>query len=923
MKRFLSVLTAIGTLVTPLGLSQISFAAEPEAVPFTDLYEDHEYLSSIQYLKENNIVEGYEVEGSEERLFKADYQLNRAELVKIMVEAQYSEAEINKCWEDKDLKNWTEMHFPDVKMSDWFAKYVCVAVEKGVLDGYPDGTFKPTETVNFAEAAKIIANAVGLKSTSQSGDEWFSPFIRTLATRNGVPPTVHSFPKSITRGEMARMIHAAKESINNTDSIDLQELTVLDQKNIELPQINSCDVLIEKLGLMDENEYMIPLMERSVMEESMTGGMESDAAGSGSVSNQAPAPTTSAVSETKVADDFSQTNVQVQGVDEADIVKNDGTYIYTIKGSSIRIIEAYPAESMKELSAIEVDDEDFNPTEMYVDDNHLVIIGQVWRQRHYDKRFPVEPLIESREMAPMIWPGPVFNENRMKVYVYDISNRSTPSMKRSLEIEGNYSNSRKVGDNVYFVIDQWIPYYHILENESADVIIPRFKDSAQGNIERPLTRCMGIQYFPGFRDRNYLIVAGLNIADNDSELSRKVLLGSSQNVYASRENLYVATPYYGGGFVDDWDEDFIESESMTRVYRFALKGSEVEYQNQGMVPGNILNQFSMDEARGDFRIATTRDHYDTEGDWMRDNSLYILDQDDMEIKGSIENIAPGESIKSVRFMGNRAYMVTFKNVDPLFVIDLRNHENPQILGKLKIPGWSDYLHPYDETHLIGFGREVDPRAESADRLTNDYLMGMKLSIFDVSNVNNPVEMHKEIIGARGTTSELLNNHKALLFDKDKGLLAFPITITEDTLRKDCTNYTYDSCPVGCDKDVTEGETVADIVASCQNPLPEYGDIKTTFSGAVVYDVNLEDGFSLRGKLTHYQDDSVFEDAGEWFYGEFGRNIQRMLYIGEYLYSVSPDFIRSYDLDSIESINFIQLTGPRSGDVDYLDDVIEF
>lgn len=926
-------MTLFSLMATSISIPQVSLAAEPDEVPFIDVYHDHEYLQDIQYLKENNIVQGYEIEGSEEREFRADYQLNRAELVKIMVEAQYSEQEINDCWENKDLKGWTTMHFPDVKMTDWFAKYVCIAVEKGILEGYPDGTFRPTEAVNFAEAAKIISNAVGLKNTSQSDDQWFTPFIRALAERNGVPESIRSFPKAITRGEMALMIHAAKEKIANESSIKLTKLEEFDSRAIDLPQINSCDALIEKLQLNDEAYFGIGRpgimeLDGDMMEESVGATSNRAFDNEDSVAPLAVSAESKATSgEGSGSDDFSQTNVQVQGVDEADIVKNDGKYIYLIKGSTIRIVEAFPAEGMKELSTIEVDDEDFNPTEMYVDEDQMVIIGQVWRQRNYSKRFPVEPInTDATGFAAdrmSIWPGPSFNENRMKAYVYDISDRAAPVKQRSIEIEGDYSNSRKVGKNVYFVVNQWIPYYGIQENESADVIIPHFRDSAQGDIDRPLARCMGIQYFPGFQDRNYLIVAGLDISDNSKKLNRKVLLGSSQNIYSSKENLYVATPHYGQTLFEDEEDEIYESESSTRVYRFALSEDEIEYQNQGMVPGNILNQFSMDESRGHFRIATTRDRYSSREGSIRDNNLYVLDQDDMQIVGSVEEIAPGESIKSVRFVGNRAYMVTFKNVDPLFVIDLRNNQNPKILGKLKIPGWSDYLHPYDENHLIGFGREVDPRAETADRLTNEFLLGMKVSIFDVTDVSDPKETHKEIIGARGTTSELLYNHKAILFDKSKNLLAFPVTITEDLSRKDCSDFTYDNCPFGCEKNVTEAERVVDLVASCENVLPEYGDISTVFSGGIVYDINLEDGFTVKGKVTHYEDDSIFENSGEYFYGDFGRNIQRMLYIGDFLYSVSPDFVRAYDLDTVKSLNFTKLSGPKSGDVDYLEDEVFF
>jgi len=730
---------------------------------------------------------------------------------------------------------------------------------------------------------------------------------------------------------MARMIHAAKESIDEV-SLELEKLEILDDRENELPQISSCNALIDKLELNVPPPVAMPLMrsfetmEFDGVEEEAGFGADSSAGAPGEATN---APTGALKSETAdlegASDDFSQTNVQVQGVDEADIIKNDGKFIYMIKDRTIRIVEAFPAENLKELSSIEVDDENFNPTEMYVDEDQLVVIGQVWKPRYYPRPIPLINT-DARAFAPdelSIWPDPGFDQNRMKVYIYDISNRNNPTKQRSIEIEGNYNNSRKVGKNLYFVINQWIPYYAVTDDQPADIIIPRFKDSALGGEEKPLVRCTGIQYFPNFQDRNYLIVAGLDISDLDARLNRKVLIGSSQNIYASRSSLYVATPDYGEVILEDEEDLLYSSESRTRVYRFKLSEDEIEYQNQGLVPGNILNQFSMDESRGHFRIATTRDRYDDRSGSVTDNSLYVLNADSMNTVGSVEQIAPGERIKSVRFIGNRGYMVTFKNVDPLFVIDLRDPTNPKILGKLKIPGWSDYLHPYDENHLIGFGREVDPRAEDADRLTSEFLLGMKLSIFDVSDVSNPKETHKEVIGARGTTSELLHNHKALLFDRDKNLLAFPVTITQDSTRKDCEAFSVNSCPKGCDLYAKDPDGEADNVVKCMNPLPEYDEIETVFSGGIVYNVDLQDGFEAVGKVTHYEDDSVFEGQGEYFYGEFGRNIQRMLFIGKFLYSVSPDFVRSYHLDTVDPINFIQLSGPRSDDVFYLEDDILF
>ncbi|MGE3279072.1 MAG: beta-propeller domain-containing protein [Candidatus Altimarinota bacterium] len=883
MKKLVSSLITLTVLATLTPLPPTS--AQDTDSPFVDVYADYEYKDSIEYLKTNNIVQGYEVEGQEENQFRPDYQINRAELTKIMVEAQFTAAEIDACLEKI---SGDTVHFSDVKKEDWFAKYVCMAKEKGIIDGYPDGTFKPTQPVNFAEAAKIIANTVKLRTTSNASDEhWFTPFVRSLENRKGIPVSVRSFRKNITRGEMARMIHAAKETLQD-ESLALARLQEFDVRESELPQIDSCDALIEKLELNEPiyDDYYLK-SEGEAMEESIRDGDSAQ----GAIPPQAPSPT-STTTESRAsnqlgggagADDYSQTNVQVKGVDEADIVKNDGKYIYLIKNDTVRIVEAYPGTTLKELSTITLDDPDFTPQEIYVDDNQMVIIGHVYRYRDYPYPTPRPLMMESR-MAVDIWPGPVFDQTRMKVYVYSITNRSNPRKQRSIEIEGNYTSSRKVGKNVYFVLNQYIPYFYIQKDQPADVILPLFKDSAHGEEDKPLVRCTGVQYFPNFQDRNYMIVAGLNIADLDGELNRKVVLGSSQNIYASRENLYVAAPHYREIQRRVGRDLYYENEQSTLVYRFKLAQDEVEYQNQGSVPGNILNQFSMDESGDTFRIATTLDSYNSRTGSSTWNNLYVLNRDNMNTVGKIEEIAPDERIKSVRFMGNRAYMVTFRNVDPLFVIDLSTATTPKILGELKIPGWSDYLHPFDETHLIGFGREVSPEAEDAEFLTSEFLLGMKLSIFDVTDVANPKETHKEVIGARGTTSDLLYNHKALLFDKDKKLLAFPITITEEI---DPSS-----------KDI-------------------YNNIQTVFSGGIVYSVDLTNGFQLKGKVTHYEDDSVFENSGEWFYGDPERMVQRMVYIGEYLYSISPGYIRSYVLDTVKSLGFIKLSGEKQDDVDYL------
>jgi uncharacterized secreted protein with C-terminal beta-propeller domain len=257
-------------------------------------------------------------------------------------------------------------------------------------------------------------------------------------------------------------------------------------------------------------------------------------------------------------------------------------------------------------------------------------------------------------------------------------------------------------------------------------------------------------------------------------------------------------------------------------------------------------------------------------------------------------------------------MVTYKQVDPLFVIDLKDAENPKVLGQLKIPGFSEYLHPYDENHIIGFGKDT-----VEDDYGNALMQGMKVAIFDVSDVTKPVQKFVEIIGDRGTYSELLNNHKALLFDKEKELLAFPIEVIEkvDPANMDCNKYRYDTCPsycysrcipTSCTQD-SEGRATCTNdcsgLGSCYNP--DYEQYTTTFSGAMVYKINLTDGLKLKGKITHYSNEDILKMGSYWPY-DYEKQIQRIIYMGDYLYSISQGMVKSSTMDTVEDIKSLTI-----------------
>jgi len=576
-----------------------------------------------------------------------------------------------------------------------------------------------------------------------------------------------------------------------------------------------------------------------------------------------------AEAEAAPAGGYSATNVQVQGVDEADIVKTDGEYIYHVNNRRVVVTRAYPAEEMQVASILQFDDEKFTPQELYVDQKYLVVVGTTYRDI---------PFIKPGQPVPEIYPPPYYSRSMVKAIVYDLRDKTNLKRMREVELEGYYVSSRKIGPALYLVANKNIDY-HILRKGTENPA-PSYRDTAAGN-EFVSIDYDDIRYFPGFVEPNYMLIAEINLERSQEEAAVDSYLGAGENIYASPENLYVAVTRYEineQAAVPDafkvarpWPVSV--TERSTAVYKFALDQGRASYKGKGAVPGTILNQFSMDEYNGYFRIATTRGDMWRDDEYTSKNNIYVLDED-LNIIGRIEDIAPGERIYSVRFMGDRSYMVTFKKVDPFFVIDLQDPKNPRVLGALKIPGYSDYLHPYDENHIIGFGKDT-VEISRKDRQGNNlgsmaFYQGMKMAIFDVTDVQNPVEKFKVIIGDRGTDSELLRNHKALMFARDKNLLAFPVTVME----------------------------IKDSEANRHSGFPAYGQF--AFQGAYVYNVDLVNGFSLKGRITHLTAQDYLK-AGQFHYGS-DRNVERIIYIGDTLYTISKGMLKAHQITDLKEIN---------------------
>lgn len=628
---------------------------------------------------------------------------------------------------------------------------------------------------------------------------------------------------------------------NETNSLnpDSEKIQSYKKQLLELPRFKNKEDFLKITG-MDKNfrkGYGFPydLNGEGEIEDSAPIYEESSKA----LSNEAPAASReSSLSDTAVSGkaDYSETNIQVKGVDEGDIIKTDGNYIFYAGWDKISIVKADPMEIMSVIAY----DADDNVAEMFLHNNQLIVITNAKRMAEWTEG------IENTAKASQAYYdySMIYEKDTVKTQVYNISDIKNPFIEKEFEIDGYYVTSRKVNNELYIISNSYLSY----RNE--EIKFPEIEDTA---LEKRLTpNYSDILYFPEALNYKITNVTGIKLNSLKEPASVHSFLGGSGNIYMSQENLYIATTSYNqykpAVYTGTIDTFSVSALYNTNIYKFALNNGTIKFDAKGRVPGTVLNQFAMDEHNGYFRIATTENG--------NASNMFVLNKT-LNKSGEIRGIAPEERIYSVRFMGDKAYMVTFRVTDPLYAIDLKNPQKPVILGELKIPGYSNYLHPYDENHLIGIGMDTVEEGGSAfDR-------GMKISMFDVSDINNPKEKFTALIGDRGTSSEALTNHKAFLFDKEKNIMAFPVSVYIDE---------------------TQGK----------KDVFSYGKFK--FQGAYVYSVDIEKGFNLREKITHVNN-NLYDNSAY---------IKRIIYIGEYLYTASDLMIKSNHLNNMTPYESIQL-----------------
>jgi uncharacterized secreted protein with C-terminal beta-propeller domain len=572
----------------------------------------------------------------------------------------------------------------------------------------------------------------------------------------------------------------------------------------------------------------------------------------------APAPMSadSGATENAGSGSYSTTNIQVAGVDEADIVKTDGEFIYVVSSATsgvfytsyygtatdaaIYIVKADPQDA-RVMSKISLAN-DTIPAGLFLseDGNRLVVLASQYQIYDY---------ASSRSDVMLM---PYQSDVYTFINVYDVSDKANPVLARNFTISGSYFNSRLIGNYVYAVISQPANVY----NDA--VALPKVYEEADVSDVEPSRIYYADAVEPTYF--TFTTFVGLNILDDAQQpTNMTIMMGGTSTMYVSTGNMYVTYP--------TWSDD-----QYTSIYRVHIDGDSLTFEAKGSVPGYVLNQYSMDEHSGYFRVATNWNSWNS---GTRMNNVYVLNMS-LAVVGRLENLAKNENLHSVRFMGDKCYLVTFKNTDPLFVIDLSQPSNPKVLGALKIPGYSDYLHPYDETHLIGVGKET-VEAEQDDFA---WYQGVKLSLFDVSDVTNPQQLSKYVIGDRGTDSPVLSDPKAFLFDKSKKLLVIPVNLAE------------------IDKTVVA-------------PGPSaYGTM--VWQGVYVFRLTVNEGFVLEGTVTQIEkrtivtaNGNVIHDTDDiWLNSNYW--INRALYIGNTLYTVSNAQVKLNSLDTLAFIAEVNL-----------------
>ena len=462
--------------------------------------------------------------------------------------------------------------------------------------------------------------------------------------------------------------------------------------------------------------------------------------------------------------DYSTTNLQMEGVDESDIAKIDGSYIYTVEDKYIVITDIQDGK-LEEVTRFLPKDcgAADRVMEIYVDGDQLILVVQGYEtslgesskagsdkenkdEENSDETYSDEETAASEDSA--FW-YEMNGKSITQIQVYSIVDRKNPEFEGRLIQDGYYNTSRKIGDVVYLFtqynmtsdVTSYVEKKHGVEDlkegngvsSLAEAVIPKVNGEkvAAGEI-----------YLPESSGESGILVSSLDVNKPDKVLDSKLVISGYAQTYISKDALYLYEEDYDGAMI-------------TNIAKFALDEGRISGVAATAVRGYVRDTFAINASDGYLRVLTT--DYSTEDEV---NALYILDEN-MKLTGQLTGIAPGEEIYAARFMGNTGYFVTYRNTDPLFTVDLSDPAKPEIIGELKVTGFSEYLHFWDDTHLLGIGYESDEKTGNIENI--------KLSMF---NIENPGEVTEEakLVLKDVDYSEALYDYKSVIISKDKNLI---------------------------------------------------------------------------------------------------------------------------------------------------------
>jgi len=514
---------------------------------------------------------------------------------------------------------------------------------------------------------------------------------------------------------------------------------------------------------------------------------------------------------------YTGTNVQVQGVDELDRVKTDGTHLFVSTQDSVALINAYPPNSTAILSTLSFPNEEVLGIETIQD--RLVVILQT-----------------------------ASGVGAVELLLYDTASLASPVLMQNVTIGGSYVGARMADDYLYAIIQQ--PSYTFNDQGNASAAEPMVSHNGVPGELPPSS----VYYTNNTAQISfYTMIPSISMSTgNESVVS--VLTGPSATIYVSTSNIYVAYTNYldlydvdgvpgnawSGGVISP--QMVMQSQNST-VLRAAYSNGTVTVAKAGVVPGTVLNQFSMDEYNGYFRVATSRFTM-INGVATTSDDVYVLDQN-MNQVSALKNIAPGENIYAVRFDEDVGYVVTYQQIDPLFVISFKDIAKPVILSALKVTGYSDYLQPLAGGYLLGIGKESVPASNG----NFSYYLGLKISLFKVDENGSSAQVAKLDIGDRGTDSPVLSDHLAFTYDPTKNITVIPLTLYLVS-----GNQTY------------------------EGGIPAFGN--PVWQGVYVIKVNSA-GLDVLGKVSQYP---AGQNVGD--YPNASLSIDRSVIIGDYLYTIS-------------------------------------